>query len=140
MVRLGYVRHCLLRCQLSRPHTEAGAEEEAEVPPHTDLHGLHRLPHHLLAGPLPAPQQYRGETSHRHDHPPHPHLHVCQREKVITELVLSLTVCLIDIVQVSPARVLRDLPGHVDGLLHRLRLPGAGGVQCNLPPELAHPV
>ena len=41
---------------------------------------------------------------------------------------------IIDIDQVSPARVLRDLPGHVDGLLHRLRLPGAGGVQCNLPP------
>ena len=47
---------------------------------------------------------------------------------------------ILDIGQVSTARVLRDLPGHVDGLLHRLRLPGAGGVQCHLPPQLAHSV
>ena len=138
MVRLGYVRHCLLRCQLSRPHTEAGAEEEAEVSSHPDLHGLHGLPHHLLAGALPAPQQYRGETGHRHDHPPHPHLHVCQRATVSFSPQSSFFI--IDIVQVCTEGVLRDLPGHVDGLLHRLRLPGAGGVQCNLPPELPHPV
>ena len=47
---------------------------------------------------------------------------------------------IIDKVQVSSARLLRDLPGHVDGLLHRLRLPGAGRVQRNLPPQLSHPV
>ena len=87
---LGHLRHGVLRCQLSRPDPEAGAEEEAEVPPDPDLHGLHCLPHHLLAGPLPAPQQYRRETGHRHDHPPHTHLHVCQRETVSTELVLIL--------------------------------------------------
>ena len=137
---LGHLRHGVLRRQLPRTDPQAGAAEEAQVPPDPNLHGLHRLPDHLLAGALPAPQQHSGETGHRYDDPPHTHLHVCQREKVITELVLRLTVCLIDIVQVSPARVLRDLPRHVDGLLHRLRLPGAGRVQRNLPPQLSHPV
>ena len=119
---LGHLRHRVLRRQLPRTDPQAGAAEEAQVPPDPNLHGLHRLPDHLLAGALPAPQQHSGETGHRHDDPPHSHLHVCQRAEV------------------CPPGVLRDLPGHVDGLLHRLRLPGAGGVQCNLPPQLSHAV
>ena len=123
---LGHLRHRVLRRQLSRTDPQAGAAEEAQVPPDPNLHGLHRLPDHLLAGALPAPQQHSGETGHRHDDPPHSHLHVCQRATVSRVGPHSLMI--LDIVQVSPARVLRDLPGHVDGLLHRLRLPGAGGV------------
>ena len=135
---LGHLRHRVLRRQLPRTDPQAGAAEEAQVPPDPNLHGLHRLPDHLLAGALPAPQQHSGETGHRHDDPPHSHLHVCQRATVSFSPQSSFFI--IDIVQVCTEGVLRDLPGHVDGLLHRLRLPGAGGVQCNLPPELPHPV
>ena len=44
-----------------------------------DLPDLLCLPGHLLAGPLLASQVHRGEACHRHDHPPHTHLHVLQR-------------------------------------------------------------
>ena len=37
------------------------------------------------------------------------------------------------LLQVRAPRVLRDVSGHVDGGLHRLRVRGAGGVQLNLP-------
>ena len=80
--RPGHVRHGLLRPQLPGPDPEGGAAPQAGIPPHPDLHGLIRLPHHLLARPLPSARQHRGETRHRHDDPPHPHLHVRQREAV----------------------------------------------------------
>ena len=53
-----------------------------KVPPDPNLPDLLCLPCNLLARPLPAPQVHRREAGHRHDHPPHPHLHVFQRAQV----------------------------------------------------------